>query len=102
MIGQPTEPPFKERLVTIQRPDGTTYQASFGGKIWRCIGANGEDLPMVGRLTRYGKWSHGVLHEGEQIVDEEPMTSIHRKCASSATGVAADMERKYDRQNSNE
>lgn len=87
--------PTGEHCVTIQRPDGSTYPASFGGKIWPRIGLNGEDLPIIGWRTRLGQWSHGVLGEGEKIVTTEATVSIHRDCPSVVTSGAAETERTH-------
>lgn len=56
-------PPPGERLVTVRRADGSTYQASFGDKYWEGGRAS------IAKLTSDGKWSHGILGEGETIVE---------------------------------
>jgi hypothetical protein len=63
----PGVPPLQpgERIVTVRRPDGTTYQASFGDKYW----PNGR--AQIGKAVV----SHGMLGEGEEIITpmlEEP------------------------------
>src|SRR5579872_2030839 len=60
----PVLPPG-EKMVTIQRPDGSTYQAASSGKTWDI---KGEKVPDVGVPTATGEWSHGPLQEGEKIV----------------------------------
>lgn len=58
--------PSGDVAVTIERPDGTRYQAAFGGKFWEL---GDEKKPSIARLTADGKWSHGLLAEGERIVE---------------------------------
>jgi hypothetical protein len=60
--------PKGETLVTVQRPDGTTYQAAYSGKVWPGAGPNGEDVPAIAKPTPEG-WSHGMLGEGEKIIE---------------------------------
>lgn len=56
-------PPPGERLVTVRRADGSTYQASFGNKYWEGGRAS------IAKLTADGKWSHGILGTDETIVE---------------------------------
>ena len=64
-----------EWVVKVQRPDGSTYEASYKG--------GGYDLPpqmaavygtsrlaSIGRPTEQG-WSHGMLGKGEKIIEGE-------------------------------
>lgn len=73
---EPTEPIPGERLMTVQRPDGTTYKVSFSDKYWD----DGKKMPSVARLTPEGQWSHGMLKKGEKFVEEpkspEPTKSV--------------------------
>lgn len=62
--GNVIRPPPGERLVTVQRADGSTFQASFGDKYYEGGRAS------VARLTPEGKWSHTVLSEGDKIVEQ--------------------------------
>lgn len=60
-----------ERLVTVQKPDGTTYQAAFSDKFYEHP-SNGK-VPSVARLVgEPGEqgWSHGMLAPGEKILPE--------------------------------
>lgn len=71
---EPTTPqlpptPKGEQVVTIQRPDGTTYPASYGGKSWQGVGPNGEDIPIIDRIAG-DSWSHGILARGEKILND--------------------------------
>jgi hypothetical protein len=63
------EAPPGERLVTVRRQDGTTYQASFGGKYYDFTAQGRGRVPSVAFLKE-GKWSHGILPQGDQIVEE--------------------------------
>src|SRR5208337_2378300 len=56
-----------ERLVTVQKPDGSTYQASFGDKYWKL---GGKKIASIGRPVG-DLWSHGMLAEGEKIVEQK-------------------------------
>lgn len=53
--------------VTIERPDGTQYQAAMRS-YWET--PDGE-IPGIGRMTDDG-WSHGMLNPGEKIVNAIP------------------------------
>lgn len=61
-------PPPGERLVTIRRPDGTEYQASFKGLYYEHP-IRGR-VASIARLNDRGQWSHGMLAPGEEIVGE--------------------------------
>lgn len=61
-------PPPGERLVTIRRPDGTEYQASFKGLYYEHP-IRGR-VASIARLNDRGQWSHGMLAAGEEIVGE--------------------------------
>lgn len=66
-VASSTPPLYKgERLVEIQRPDGSTYAASFADKFYELKG--GTKIPSVGRVFN-GRWSHGMLEPGEKIVE---------------------------------
>lgn len=60
--------PTGERLVTVERPDGTTYPASFGDKYYDMTAYGGTKHASIGKLVG-GKWSHGVLAPGEKIIE---------------------------------
>lgn len=62
--------PPGERLVTIEREDGTTYQATFGDKFYDAskMGLS-KQTPQLGRLVN-GTWSHGFLRKGERLLEE--------------------------------
>ncbi len=61
-------PPLRpdEHLVTIQRADGTTYQAAYSGKNYDHP-ARGQ-VPSIGRVVN-GGWSHGMLAPDEKIIE---------------------------------
>ena len=80
------EPPPGERIVNIQRPDGSTYQASFGDKNWNF---GGHKVPMVGRPIE-GRWSHGMLAPEEKIVEQAPVQiGAAQRAESAKTKLAA-------------
>jgi hypothetical protein len=57
--------------VTIERPDGTTYQGQFNGYYdLREIG--GGLLESIGRLNEKGDWTHGGLYKGEKVLTKLP------------------------------
>jgi len=59
-----------EQLVTVRRPDGSTYQASFKGEYY--VLRNGESkeerIASIGKLLPDGTWTHGMLAPGETIL----------------------------------
>ncbi|MFA6239972.1 MAG: DEAD/DEAH box helicase family protein, partial [Candidatus Hydrogenedentales bacterium] len=74
----PVLPPLRagERMVLVQRPDGTSYPAAYAGTFY--------DFPGRGRLAsvatlKDGKWSHGMLLPGETIVGEVIPTSTPKE-----------------------
>ncbi len=60
------EPPAGEKVVTVQRPDGSTYPASFGGQSYEKMGPNGENIPSIA-VVKDGKWSHTILPANDII-----------------------------------
>ena len=74
----PVAPPG-ERLVTIQRADGTTYPAAVSDKSYNHP-TRGR-VPSVARLDERGQWTHGMLGADEKILPP-PST------ATSETGTA--------------
>lgn len=54
-----------EKLVTVQRPDGSTYQASWSGAKWSL--PDGTEFTMIGRPAG-DHWSHAALEPGEKII----------------------------------
>jgi protein strawberry notch len=91
----PSIPPLPpgERLVTVKRPDGSTYQASFGGKYWEGFPGRPE---MIGKPVQ-GGWSHGMIGEGEKIVEElhaaEPQLAIPAEKLGAVVAAAQEMIR---------
>jgi len=59
--------PPNHTAVTIQRPDGSTYQAAFGGYWEQVPGVP----PMISRV-KDGAWSTASLYPGETIVSQVP------------------------------
>lgn len=62
-------PPDGDKVVTVQRPDGSTYPAAFGGKVYEKMGPNGEDIPSIA-VVKDGQWSHGILPSEDTILPE--------------------------------
>jgi hypothetical protein len=60
-------PPEGNRVVTVQKPDGSTYQAAFGDKFWNL--PQRGDVPSIA-TEKNGAWSHGILPEGDKIVND--------------------------------
>lgn len=89
----PKTPPLQpgERLVLIQKPDGTTEYAMFADKTWD-FGTFGGIKTMVGKLSKDNpeKWSHGVLNEGEKIIEiEQPTAQQEEEAAPPAPAAPA-------------
>jgi Inorganic Pyrophosphatase/Type III restriction enzyme, res subunit len=65
-------PPLKEgeRVVTVQRADGSTYLAAFGDKYWDFPGRG--KIPAIGHMIESGR-TDGMLGKGEKII-EPPLT----------------------------
>jgi hypothetical protein len=61
--------PKGEKLVTVQKSDGTTYPAASSGKVWPGAGPNGEDVPAIAKPVN-GAWSHGMLAPDEKIISQ--------------------------------
>jgi hypothetical protein len=61
--------PKGEKLVTVQKSDGTTYPAASSGKVWPAAGLNGEDVPAIAKPVN-GAWSHGMLAPDEKIISQ--------------------------------
>jgi len=59
-------PPEGDRIVTVQRPDGTTYEAAFSDKYWEIPGM--DPIPSIAKWVD-GAWSHGMLSKGEKIIE---------------------------------
>lgn len=64
--------PTGNRLVTVQRPDGSTYQAAFGDKYYDHP-TRGQ-VPSIAKVVN-GGWSHGMLAKGEKILGENASES---------------------------
>jgi hypothetical protein len=58
--------PEGDRLVTIRRPDGSTYYAAFGDKYYEF---GGQKIPSIAKPVN-GSWSHGVLGKDETMTEE--------------------------------
>lgn len=54
-----------DRMVTIQKPDGSTYEAAFGDKYWEGFPGNPAQIAKPVE----GGWSHGILPEGDKIIE---------------------------------
>ena len=82
-VGAPAAPPG-ERLVTVERPDGTKYLAAFGDKFWP------GQVPSVAKLTSEGKWSHGATGKGEKIIEDGGQGALEppKPAAAPAPAVA--------------
>lgn len=65
----PPLPSKKDKLVTIQRKDGSIYYAGQGAKSW------GPNSPTIHREVE-GSWSTGFLNEGEKIIGDAPAVDL--------------------------
>lgn len=81
-------PPKGERLVTIQRADGSTYEASYADKEWDVAG---KKTPAIARKTADG-WSHGLLEPGEKIVEQPAKPKAAKPAAKIAGPALTDKE----------
>lgn len=88
--------PEGDKLVTVQRADGTTYEASYGGKNWQHP-TRGE-VPSIAVLNGKGEWSHGMLKPGEKIVEptisevSKPIELIDETVSEASVQAASKVE----------
>lgn len=72
MVVSGTSPAAVRRQpVTIERPDGSTYEAEFNG-YYDLRPYGGKLTPSIGRTIEGSMQSHGELNSGEKIVSEVP------------------------------
>ena len=64
-----------ERMVTVERPDGSTYRATTSDKEWD-MGPLGKFKSIATPVN--GKWSHGMLRPGEKIVEDVQPAAARR------------------------
>lgn len=69
-----------DRIVTVLRPDGTTYQAAFGDKYYDLSQIGRGRIPSIAKAVE-GKWSHGMLGPGEKILEPSTPAARLRKSA---------------------
>lgn len=60
-----------DRIVTVQKPDGTTYQAVFGDEFYD----KEKTRASIAKLTDDGKWSHTVTEKGAKIIEPDAETT---------------------------
>jgi hypothetical protein len=81
MAAQKDELNKGERMVTVQRPDGSTYQAAFAGKYYDFPGRG--KVASIGKQLENGSWTHGMLGPGEKILDSELPAARPKKRSES-------------------
>lgn len=61
--------PPGERVVTVEKQDGTRYPAVFRDKYWDLSFQGRGKVPSIGTAVN-NAWSHGILPPGDKIVED--------------------------------
>jgi hypothetical protein len=85
---EPKAPLPGEQIVTVQRADGSTYKASYGGKNY--TDKTGKPIPSLAKMLPDGEWSHGMLAPDEKILESPKPTSGQPVPAAGSEAVIKD------------
>ena len=84
-----------DKLVTVEREDGSRYVAAFGGKHWDLSFMGRGKVPSIA-VPVNDSWSHGVLPKGEKVIEDGGESAL--KQAEERGGSPAMIRRKADKE----